>query len=409
VRTAIAALAFLGSATVTAAETAGAAPDLRPLAASGGYHAVTPERVLDTRSGVGAPMAKVGPGVTIDVQIAGRAGVPSSGAIAVVVNLTATNPTSAGYLTLFPTGEALPDVSNLNFEAGDSVPNLATVKLGAGGRVSVHNALGSTDVLADVVGWYDDGTTATAGGWFNPLTPARIVDTRPGNPIATRTSLDVDVTGVGGVPDGGVSAVAVNVTATNATAAGYLTVHRREAGFPLTSNVNFVPGRDVANLAIVDVDPATGMISIQNHFGTVDVVVDVVGWYDTNGAVGSVFRAVTPARVFDTRPFEGLGAGFTYLHVLFGRGPIPLTGATAVVMNVTATNQTFPGYLTIYPDDRPRPDTSTINWHAGRTVANLTMQRLPTGSSYTAIHVAPTQFGLMDLIFDVTGYFVAGS
>jgi hypothetical protein len=406
-------LAILASAAalLVVANTAPAAsaPDLHPLAASGGYHAVFPSRVLDTRVGIGAPIAKVGPGASIDVLVNSTSTMPASGVIAVVLNVTATNPTTGGFLTVYPTGEAVPDASAVNFGAGDSVPNLVTVKLGTGGRVSIFNALGETDLIADVVGWYDDGTTPTAGGWFNPLTPARILDTRPGDPIGERKTIDLKVTGVGGVPESGVSAVAVNVTATNATAASYLVVHRKAPGFPLTSNVNFVPGRDVANLAIVDVDPATGMISIKNERGTVDVVVDVVGWYDTAGTTGSVFRPVSPTRILNTRGI-GMGAGFTYLYSLPGRGPIPISGATAVVMNVTATDQTYGGFLTIWPDDQPRPDTSTINWEANRTVANLTMQRLPSTPGYlTGVHLAPTQFGLMNLLLDVTGYFVAGS
>jgi hypothetical protein len=202
-----------------------------------------------------------------------------------------------------------------------------------------------------------------------------------------------------------VSAVAVNVTATNATQASYLTVHRKEPGFPLTSNVNFVPGRDVANLAIVAVDDATGAISIQNNRGTVDVVVDVVGWYDTTGTTGSVFRPVSPARVFDTRGHEGMGPGYTRLIGLNARPPVP-NEATGVVMNLTATNQTVDGFMVVWPVIGDRPDTSTINWQAHRTVANLVMMRTP---SYVGFYNAPVAFGTMDFIIDVTGYFVAGS
>ena len=62
---------------------------------------------------------------------------------------------AAGWLAAFPTGDALPLASNLNFGPGQSVPNLVVAKLGANGQVSVYNAVGTTHVIADVAGWYD--------------------------------------------------------------------------------------------------------------------------------------------------------------------------------------------------------------------------------------------------------------
>jgi hypothetical protein len=90
----------------------------------------------------------------MDVQGAGVGGVPATGVSAVVVNITATEPTAGSYLTAFPTGTAKPLASNLNFGPGQTIPNLVVVKLGAGGKFSLYNAVGSTHVIADVVGWY---------------------------------------------------------------------------------------------------------------------------------------------------------------------------------------------------------------------------------------------------------------
>jgi hypothetical protein len=391
---------------VTTSPVAAEPGPLRPAAVSGGYHPTSPARILDTRAGVGAPAGKLAPGASLDLQVTGRPGVPTRGVSAVVLNLTATNPTSDGFLTVFPTGEARPDASNLNFEAGDSVPNLATVKLGSGGRVTVYNPLGSTDVLADVVGWYDDGTTSVAGARYNPLPPARILDTRRSAPLGAGARLDLRVTGAGGVPDHDVSAVAVNVTATNATEASYLTVGLGGSDLPDTSNVNFVPGRDVANLAIAEVDALSGTIRIGNHLGTVDVVVDVVGWYDASGTTGSVFRPVTPTRIYDLRQGAPMSSGDTILALLHGSGPVP-PEATAVALNLTVTNQSAPGYLVAWSVDGARPGTSTINWQAHRTVANTVLLRHTL--AYTGFYDAPVASGSIDFILDVTGYFVAGS
>ena len=70
------------------------------------------------------------------------------------MNVTATNTSDAGFLTVFPAGAAQPTTSNLNFVPGQTVPNLVMSKLGTGGAVSIFNFAGSTDVVADVVGWY---------------------------------------------------------------------------------------------------------------------------------------------------------------------------------------------------------------------------------------------------------------
>ena len=82
---------------------------------------------------------------------------PATGVSAVVLNVTVTQTTAPSFLTVFPTGEALPLAANLNYVAGQTVPNLVTAKLGANGRISLYNAAGSTHVVADVAGWYDAG------------------------------------------------------------------------------------------------------------------------------------------------------------------------------------------------------------------------------------------------------------
>jgi hypothetical protein len=82
-------------------------------AATDTYTPMDPHRILDTRAGIGAPGAPLGPGASIDVQIAGTNGVPSN-ADAVVVNLTAVGATQPTYLKVFPSAEGpSPDVSTL--------------------------------------------------------------------------------------------------------------------------------------------------------------------------------------------------------------------------------------------------------------------------------------------------------
>jgi len=260
-----------------------------------------PVRILDTRFGPGAQCptctagsksTPLGPGATYDVQIHGVATVPND-ATAVVVNVTATRPTAPGWLTLYPTGAASPPVvSNLNFTAGQTVPNLAVVPIGAGGQITVANtdgnpAAGLTDVIFDIVGSF--GPSAGIDG-LNAVTPVRILDTRVGvpgaNPRATplgpQESATVQVAGFGGVPENGVSAVLVNVTATAPTAAGWFTVWPSSAP-PVASNLNFSAGQTIPNLVVVALGPG-GTVQLGNTngnpaAGSTHAIFDVVGWY----------------------------------------------------------------------------------------------------------------------------------
>ena len=75
-------------------------------------------------------------------------------ASAVVLNVTATQPSDAGHLTVWPAGQPRPSASNLNVAAGQTVPNLVIAKVGTGGQVSIYNNSGSTHVIANVLGYF---------------------------------------------------------------------------------------------------------------------------------------------------------------------------------------------------------------------------------------------------------------
>jgi hypothetical protein len=120
-------------------------------AGTSGLVELSPSRSLDTRSGIGVAVGKVPGNGAITLEVRGRNGVTND-ANAVVMNVTVTNPESDGYLTVWPCDQARPEVSNLNFRAGDSVPNLVSVKLSAAGTVCMFSTA-RTDVLADVAGY----------------------------------------------------------------------------------------------------------------------------------------------------------------------------------------------------------------------------------------------------------------
>ena len=386
-----------------------------PVSTSAGsrFNSLPPSRLLDTRDGTGAPVAIVAPGASLDLQVTGRGGVPASGVSAVVLNTTVVDPRGPGYLTVWPTGDARPLASNLNFSTLKTVPNLVVVKVGAAGRVSLYNGGGATHLVADVAGWYG-ASGASEGSRYHSLPPARVLDTRTGNGsapgrVGPEGTLDLQVTGRGGVPATGVSAVVLNVTVTEPVAGGYLTAWPSGDVRPLASNLNFVGGQTVANLAMVKVG-ANGKVSLYNGAGAVHVIADVSGWFGVSGeATGARYHPLPPARVLDTR--VGLGAlqlplapGGALDLLVTGRGGVPATGVTATILNVTVVDPLALGYLTAWPTADIRPLASNLNFAAGQTAPNLVMGKLGTGGQLSIYNGG----GAAHLVADVAGLYGAG-
>jgi Fibronectin type III domain len=409
--------------TVTATNTSGTSPSSAPSNAvvpgRGAYQALAPARILDTRFGTGGvPIAPLGPGGTLNVQITGQGGVPATGVSAVVLNVTVTNTTAASYLTIYPAGVPRPLASNLNWVSGKTVPNLVQVALGLNGQVTVYNGLGSADVIFDVAGSVATPTvTPPLAGLYNPVVPNRILDTRngtgaPAAPVGPAQTISVLVAGTPNIPSSGVAAVVLNVTATGPTAPSYLTVFPTGTSPPTASNLNFVAGQTVPNRVIVKVGTnaqtsTAGWVSIYNALGSVNVIADVVGWFTdgTAAAGGSMFVGVTPARILDTRMTHNLGSSATLILPVAGQGGVPAMSApvapTAVVLNVTVTNPTAASFLTAWPDGATQPLASDLNYLAGLTVPNLVVVKLGTNGSIDLYNA----FGTTDVIVDVVGWY----
>ena len=254
------------------------------------YVPLTPARVLDTRNGTGGTSAPLGPGGTLELKVTDAGGVPASGGTAVVLNVTATNVSGAeSYLTVWPSGTSRPTASNLNFIAGQTVPNLVIARVGEGGKVAIYNNVGNVDVVADTQGYFAAPVasgTSLPGAVYHPTSPARILDTRNGTGVpggaqgqlGSGHTLEVQVTGAGGVP-ATATAVVLNVTAADSPGPdSYLTVWPTGSPQPLASNLNFVAGQTVPNLVIAKIGTG-GKITFYNNLGSTVVVADVQGWF----------------------------------------------------------------------------------------------------------------------------------
>jgi hypothetical protein len=120
----------------------------------GSFAQIDPTRLLDTRTGIGVAAGRLGADSTLEFQVTGRNGIPSTGVRSVLLNVTAAAPAAASYLTVFP-GPTRPDASNLNFGAGQTIPNLVLAQVNSEGRVRIYNFNGNTDVIADAVAWFN--------------------------------------------------------------------------------------------------------------------------------------------------------------------------------------------------------------------------------------------------------------
>jgi hypothetical protein len=154
------------------------------------------------------------------------------------------------------------------------------VPLGEDGAVDVFTQM-STQLVVDVVGAWEPATTATAGR-FVPTGPARVLDTRDGAPVAGGSTQLVEL----GSAAAGASGAVLNVTATEASGAGFVTVWGPGAPQPVASNVNVErAGQTVANTVVTPVD-AGGQVAVFVQ-STTHVVIDLVGTFTGDAAPSS--------------------------------------------------------------------------------------------------------------------------
>jgi GH25 family lysozyme M1 (1,4-beta-N-acetylmuramidase) len=377
-----------------------------------GFHSLVPYRVLDSRTPTGGWNAKLvaGPNSDRPVTVTGASGVPAT-ASAVVMNVTAVESTAASYLTVYPGDVPRPVTSNLNFGKGQIIPNLVTVRVGAGGIVRFSTNTGATDVVADIVGYYDDGTGP--GERFNGVAPTRILDSRtstggwPGK-IGDGETRTLQVTGGARPVPAGATSVVMNVTVTEGTALSFLELWPAGPGRPGTSNLNAAPGQTIPNLVTVKLSPG-GAVSIFNSDGATHVIADVVGYY---GASGSRFYPLpAPRRIVDSRIAVGLAGRIWSARPapsvdVTGRNGIPV-GATGLVANVTVTDSTSESFLSVVPGNQPIPPRPTSNLNFGRdqVIPNLVVVGMPAAGAGTGQIRIFNADGLVYAIVDAVGYF----
>jgi hypothetical protein len=241
--------------------------------AAGAVVPVTPTRVLDTRA-----TGHVGPWGTVTLSVTQGVGVPVD-ATAVFANLTVTGPQVSGFLTAWPASVTRPTASNVNFVANQTVPNLAIVKVGANGSISIFNSTSKAlDVVVDIQGYVTAGTP-TLPGTVLPVTPTRALDTRSNLgaegpvPASTSRTVDLDSPDLPSLPQGAL----INLTVADPATAGWLAAYPAGVARPLVSNLNFTAGAVVPNMSLATL--SDGYVELFNgSSGNVQMVADVLAY-----------------------------------------------------------------------------------------------------------------------------------
>jgi 2',3'-cyclic-nucleotide 2'-phosphodiesterase (5'-nucleotidase family) len=390
-------------APASAAQIGAVWPSTAITAAGAGDAAFTPrvERLLDTRS-----TAKVKPAETVDVPVVGASAAPVD-ASAVVLNVTITDTTGPGFVSVYPKPSARElsaattparTTSSMNAdEVGQTRANHVTVAIGDEGKVQVYTE-GGTHVIVDLVGYYRPVATATVkAGRFHVATQSRLVDTRrSGGSVAAGSERTIDIVGRGGVPTGAL-AVVLNVTAVEMSEPGYVTVYTGGAARPATSNVNVdADGGTAANLVTVPLS-TTGAVTFYANQST-SLIVDLVGWYtggDAELSSNGLFRAAD-RRLLDTRSGTKPTADSSRAISLPDAAP-----GEAILLNVVMTGATRAGFATVFPTDEGRRTTSTVNTDIDQTIANAAVVASVGGVS---LYADPSSH----VIVDQQGSFIVG-
>lgn len=253
-----------------------------------GFVAPPPTRWLDTRDSPGRAPVPAGGTVELDIESIRAATGYTGDAGAVAVVATATEAVAPGWLRVGTCGTDSA-TSNVNYNDGFAVPNLAIAELDDVGRICV-TTLSETHVVVDVFGIFDESDPAI-GHDVDAGRAVRWIDTREtGTRVEAGETVRFDAT-VGGFgwSDGAV----VNVTAVNTESPGFLTVYPCGEPLPTASALNTRPGVVVSNATIAA--PNSDQILCVYSLTATDLVVDMMG------SIEGAFEPVVPFRVLDTR------------------------------------------------------------------------------------------------------------
>ncbi|MFK7917319.1 MAG: bifunctional UDP-sugar hydrolase/5'-nucleotidase [Ilumatobacter sp.] len=258
-----------------------------------------PARILETRVGnefttIDGEFEGTGPvtgGSPVELQVAGRAGVPLD-ADGVILNIAGINPALPGFIVAYPCDEERPNSSNLNATPGTTKSSLVTAKLSATGTTCIYTS-GDIDLIADVTAYIPNGASPAS------ISPTRLLETRVRadfttvdgaqqgtNALLGGTFTAVKVAGRGDIPDD-ITSVVLNIASVRPAARGFISVLPScGTASPTSSTLNFRAGEVTSNLAISQIGPDGSVCIYVSE--TTDMIVDVTASVSPVTAVSEI-------------------------------------------------------------------------------------------------------------------------
>jgi hypothetical protein len=385
----------------------------------GGFVAITPFRVADTR-GVsdptrgtqGGPVLSAGEVRTFTVTGTGPS-LPPREAASVALNVTVLDPTG-GYLSVWPADESPPDTSVVNFANHQTIANAVTVRVSPAGEIAVRSS-SSAHLIIDVLGWYappvlvvdDAGRThqvPSAGGGFFGLRPTRVYDSRAAGKFGDQEARVLHLAPPVEMAGTTMAAVVLNLTAVSPDGPGFATVVGPNDDPRATSTVNFEPRFAAVANQVTSKVGADGTVVVFTS-RSVHLLVDLMGFYTDGAPVPGGYTPVTSRRLMDTRPPGHTGnASFDLVTGIWDLGIASTAGvpttAAAVVINVTALSPLRSGYVAVWPDGQGPTGSSNLNLDRGDVRANAVTAGL--GSNLGVNIFTDTD---ASMLVDVSGWF----
>ena len=403
---------------------------------------IGPCRVADTRAADGAfggPSLVAGASRDFNIPMNPACSVPNT-ALAYSLNVTVIpNGNYLGYLTVWPTGETQPTVSNLNSYDGRTKAVAAIVGTGANEAISVYST-DVTDLVLDITGYWvgpSNPAYSTALQFYplfdsdgNFVSVCNLVNTQNATGALGGPSLQAGVprdfpvqSGTCNIPPNA-AAYSLNVTAVPIGGApvSYVTVWPSSQAQPGTSVLNAPTGTTVANAAVMSTGGGAGDISVFSADNT-NVLIDINGYFALPGDGGLALYTLTPCRVLDTRSSGGAFTGQIDVDVQdagvpCGLPPFSSFGIESYVLNATVLPSAGLGYFPIWPTGTPLPLPSNLYALDGAVTSNMALAfslgafdgnkgkgKVQQGQPSDAGFVSAFASSPTNLIFDLFGFF----
>lgn len=262
------------------------------------YYPLASDYLYDTRpglsTGVPARTTPVAAHSTVTFQVTGQAGIPATGVTAVAIGVGAMDHTSKGWLSVYPSDQADPNVSSVDFNPGETDQSFEVSRLTGTGMLTINNHGAGTVNISVTVRGYFKGAAEAGGAGYKPVPTEILVNTVTGvgtpggskDPIAPGASITLDASSRSGTDQRHVAAAALNINARQPTEHGGLSVYPAGTPDPGIASVAFDKNGETTNGFDLSIPGDDGKTTITNHStGTIHIQVTVRGyalWSDTD-------------------------------------------------------------------------------------------------------------------------------